>query len=88
MTPPLTAEQLLLMADKFCETHRVQVRDFSALVAAAAVPGARIDGIPVHADAAAAGDALSSALKRLEPLNNLNREFGLVCQGIYQRLTV
>ena len=40
MTQPLTPEQLLLIADEFCAAHRVQVRDFAALVAAASVPGA------------------------------------------------
>lgn len=88
MTPPLSPEQLLLIADKFCEIHRVQIRDFSALVAAAAVPGARIDGIRVHADAIKAGEALAAAVTRLEPLNNLNKEFGTVCQRIYHRMTL
>lgn len=86
MTPPLTPEQLLLIADKFCETNRVQIQDFSALVAASAVPGARLDGIPVHADPAAAGAALALAITRLQPLSNLNKEFGEACRGIYHRM--
>lgn len=88
MTPSLTPEQLLLIADEFCATHRVQIRNFSALVAAAAVPGARIDGIPVHADSNAAGEALARAVNRLEPLSDLNREFGAACRAIYHRFTL
>lgn len=86
MTPPLTPEQLLLIADKFCETNRVQIEDFSALVAAAATPGARLDGIPVHADPTAAGASLARAITRLQPLSNLNEEFGEACEAIYYRM--
>ncbi|RSZ61924.1 TetR family transcriptional regulator [Corynebacterium hylobatis] len=86
MTPPLAAEQLLLIADQFCRTHQVQIRDFSGLVAAAAVPGARIDGVPVHGDPYAAGEALAVAVTRLEPLSKLNKEFGAACRDIYHRL--
>ncbi|QGU03307.1 TetR family transcriptional regulator [Corynebacterium comes] len=88
MTPSLTPEQLLLIADEFCATHRVQIRDFGALVAAAAVPGARIDGIPVHATSHAAGEALARMVDRLEPLSDLNREFGAVCRAVYHRFTL
>lgn len=86
MIPSLTPEQLLLIADQFCDAHRVTVRDFGALVASAAVAGARIDGIPVHAHPAAAGDALADTIARLEPLSDFNREFGDVCRAVYQRL--
>lgn len=85
MTPSLTPEQILLLADKFCEAHKVRIHDYSALVAAAAVPGARIDGIPIHAHPLAAGEALAQAVVRLEPLSELNREFGAVCRGVYHR---
>lgn len=86
MTPALTPEQLLLIADEFCATHRVQIRDFGALVAAAAVPGARIAGIPVHEGVAASGRALAEAVTRLEPLSDHNREFGEACGRLYQIL--
>lgn len=86
MTPPLTPEQLLLIADQFCKTNQVQIRDFSGLVAAAAAPGARIDGIPVHGDRYAAGEALAVTVARLEPLSKLNKQFGAACREIYHRL--
>lgn len=85
MTPGLTPEQVLLIADEFCDTHRVTVDDFSALVAVAAVPGARIDGVPVHADANAAAGAFSSAVEHLEPLSGRNREFAVACREVYIR---
>lgn len=86
MTPSLTPEQLLLVADEFCVAHRVQVRDFAALVAAASVPGAHLHGIPVHADHATAGEALARAVIRLEPLSGRNREFAAACEAIYVRI--
>ncbi|WP_336884524.1 hypothetical protein [Corynebacterium pilosum] len=42
----LSPEQLLIIADAFCDKHNVQVTSFSALVAAAAVPGARFEASP------------------------------------------
>ncbi|MDO5511496.1 TetR family transcriptional regulator [Corynebacterium sp.] len=86
MTPALTPEQLLLIADQFCATRRVQVRDFGALVAAAAVPGARISGIAVYPGPSAAGLALAEAVARLQPLTDANEEFGAVCREVYLRL--
>lgn len=85
MTRPLTPEQLLLIADEFCDAHRVSVRDFSALVAAAAVSGARIDAVPVHASPSSAADALARTIVALEPLSARNREFAAVCQEVYLR---
>jgi len=86
VTPSLTPEQLLLMADEFCATHRVQIRDFGALVAAAAVPGAHIAGISVYEGTAASGRALAEAVTRLEPLSDHNREFGEACGKLYRIL--
>ena len=88
MNPVITAEQLLLIADEYCAIHRVTVRDFGALVAAASVPGARINGIPVYADRVNAGEALARAVARLEPLSDHNREFGAVCRDIYHRYLI
>ncbi|GAB3692540.1 TetR family transcriptional regulator [Corynebacterium nasicanis] len=83
MTPGLTAEQVLLLADEFCAAHRVQIRDFGALVAAATVPGAQISGIPVHAGTQAAGRAFAEAVIALEPLSDRNRDFAAVCRKVY-----
>lgn len=82
----LSPEQLLLIADEFCNSHRVRVINFAALVAAAAVPGAKLEGIPIHADTSAAGEALEEAIIRLEPLSDRNKDFSHVCRQIYRRL--
>lgn len=86
MIPRLTPEQLLLIADEFCAVHGTQVRDFAALVAAAAVPGARISGIPVHDNATAAADSLAAAVSALQPLSDLNELFAAACRAVYVRL--
>ena len=86
MTPSLTPEQLLIVADEFCETRRVQVRDFGALVAAAAVPGAHIAGVPVYAGVPAAARALETTVIQLEPLSECNQEFGRIAREVYQRI--
>lgn len=86
MTSALRAEQLLIIADEFCESQRVQIRDFGALVGAAAVPDARISGIPVHTGVTAAARALEEAVIRLGPLSGRNREFGRVAREVYVRL--
>lgn len=80
---PLSPEQLLLIADEFCGFHRCQVRSFSALVAAAAVPGARLDGVWVHASVSAAAAALQEAVSQLRPLDRHNAEFGALCREVY-----
>lgn len=82
----LTPEQILLIADEFCGSYPVRVRSFSALAAAAAVPGARFYGVPVHASAAAAAEALSQAITTLSPLTGDNEAFARVCAKVYQRL--
>ncbi len=85
MTPPLTSGQLLIIADEFAATHRVTVRSFAALVQVAAVPGARIEGIPVFADVAAARSALEEAVRLTTPLSARNDLFALVCGDVYTR---
>ncbi|GAB2516822.1 hypothetical protein CATRI_00035 [Corynebacterium atrinae] len=80
---PLSPEQLLLVADEFCEFHRCQVRSFSALVAAAVVPGARLDGVWVHASVPTAAAALEETVVQLQPLDRHNTEFGALCREVY-----
>lgn len=82
----LSTEQLLSIADEFCEAYPARIRSFSAIAAAAAVPGARVHGIPVHDTPQAAATALNFALTRLEPLSAHNSEFAKVCATVYQRL--
>lgn len=87
MIPRLSPEQLLLIADEFCAAHGTRVRDFGALVAAAAVPGARISGIPVHDNVRAAADALATTVTALRPLSDRNEPFAAACRAVYLRLT-
>ena len=42
-----SGEQLLAVADEYCAFHSCHVRSFAALAASAAVPGARLHGVPV-----------------------------------------
>ncbi|AWB83085.1 TetR family transcriptional regulator [Corynebacterium liangguodongii] len=79
----LSPEQLLAIADEFCAPRGARVRSFSALCAAAAVPGARVHGVPVFDSATAAGEALAEAIVALEPLNGGNRAFGEVARRVY-----
>lgn len=85
MTPPLTPGQLLIIADEFARTHRVTVRSFAALAQAAAVSGARIEGIPVFVDVAEARAALEEAVRLAKPLSAHNDLFALVCGDVYLR---
>ncbi|WP_018298142.1 hypothetical protein [Corynebacterium lubricantis] len=81
----LTPEQLLIVADEFCAHTHVTVRDFSALAAIAAVPGARFHGIAVHTSVESAARHLEAAVRSLEPLSARNDEFALAAVQIYRR---
>lgn len=83
---PLTPDQMLAVADQFCERFPVRVRDYSALAAAAAVPGARFRGVAVHDSPVRAAEALRDTVERLEPLTSGNDEFAQVCALLYRRL--
>lgn len=84
----LSTEQLLSIADEFCESYPARIRSFGAIAAAAAVPGARVHGIPVYDSPAVAAAGLSEAVIRLEPLTAHNVDFARVCSAVYQRLAV
>lgn len=81
----LSPEQLLIIGDAFCDKHNVQVASFSALAAAAAVPGARFNGIALYTSPSAASSALAETLRRLTPLSSLNDEFAVVASEVYLR---
>lgn len=85
MTRALSAEQLLAVADEFCPAYKVQVRSFAALVACAAVPGARLHGVPVCGSAREAGGLLADAIRRLRPLSDANDAFADVAREVYLR---
>ncbi|MHA2787550.1 TetR family transcriptional regulator [Corynebacterium sp. S7] len=81
----LSSEQLLIVADEFCAHARVAVRDFSALAAIAAIPGASFHGIAVHASVEAAARSLEAAIRKLHPLTSRNDEFATATGEIYRR---
>ena len=54
-----SGEQLLAVADEYCAFHGCHVRSFAALAASAAVPGARLHGVPVFDSVEAAAAALA-----------------------------
>lgn len=80
-----TPEQLLAVADEFCPMYKVRVRSFSALAACAAVPGARVHGVPVFDAADPAARALADAVARMEPLTGANPSFAGVAAEVYRR---
>ena len=81
----MSAEQLLAVADEYCEVTGARVRSFSALVACAAVPGARVHGVPVFDTVGRAAEALAAAVRRMEPLTAGNSGFALVAAEVYRR---
>lgn len=81
----LSPEQLLAIADEFCPAARVRVRSFGALVAAAAVPGARVHGVPVFDSPGAAADELARTIAALAPLTGANDAFAEVAARVYAR---
>lgn len=82
---PLSPEQLLIIADECCAKWSTTVRSYSAICAAAAIPGARLEGIPIFDSPAAAATALARGIERLEPLNGFNAEFAATAGEIYRR---
>lgn len=81
----MTAEQLLLIAREFCARRNVVIVDFSALVAAAAVVNAKIDGIAVHGTAAEQVRALEKVIVALRPLSDGNEKFAQLCSAVLTR---
>ena len=81
----LSPEQLLAVADEYCSFHGCHLRSFGFLAACAAVPGARLHGVPVFDSVSAAASALSSAIVALEPLSAGNAGFAEVAGEVYRR---
>ena len=80
-----SGEQLLAVADEYCAFHGCHVRSFAALAASAAVPGARLHGVPVFDSVDAAAAALSEAVVALEPLSDSNEGFADVVAEVFRR---
>ncbi|UIZ92159.1 TetR family transcriptional regulator [Corynebacterium sp. CNCTC7651] len=85
MTRALSAEQLLAIADEFCAATKARVRSFPALAACAAIPGARIHGVPACGSEREAGLLLYDAILNLKPLTSHNAEFGAAAREVYWR---
>lgn len=83
--PELASHQLLELADRFCERYQLQVKDLTALVACAAVPTARIDGVALYSDPHAAARALARIIQATAPLSAANAEFGAFAAEVYAR---
>ena len=82
---PLSPEQLLIIADECCAKWGTTVRSYSSLCAAAAIPGAKLDGLPVFDSPTAAAAALARGIERLEPLAGFNAPFADAVSKIYPR---
>ena len=80
-----SAEQLLAVADEYCAFHGCHVRSFAALAASAAVPGARLHGVPVFDSVEAAAAALAETIRALQPLSGSNAGFADVAAEVYRR---
>ena len=81
----LSAEQLLAIADEYCSFHGCHIRSFEFLAAAAAVPGAKVHGVPVFDSVSAAAAALADAISSLAPLSDGNDGFAEVAAEVYRR---
>ncbi|WKD56599.1 hypothetical protein CAPI_00045 [Corynebacterium capitovis DSM 44611] len=77
-------EQLLAVADEVCAQYQVRVRSFSALAACAAVPGARIHGVPVFDSVEDAAAALARTVAALRPLSGANQALAAVAEDVFR----
>ena len=82
-----TGEQLLAIADEFCPIYKGQIRSFAAIAACAAIPGARLHGVPVCQSPQEGAFLLADAIRNLSPLTSHNHEFAATAQEIYFRWT-
>lgn len=84
-----SGEQLLAVADEYCAFHGCHVRSFAALAASAAVPGARLHGVPVFDSVEVAAAALAETIRALQPLSGAGTEpnagFADVAGEVYRR---
>lgn len=81
----MTPENLLTIADTFCEIMRVRIRDFGALAAASSVVDARFHGARVYDSHIDAARGLEKAIIALKPLTGENEAFGKVAAQVYLR---
>ena len=81
----MSPEQLLAIADEFCPAYKVRVRSFAMLAACAAVPGARIHGVPVCQSPQEGAMLLFDAISNLSPLTGHNAAFASIARDVYLR---
>ena len=74
----LTPEQLLIIAEEFCERFHTRIRSHAALVAIAAIPRATLSGIRIFNTEDAALTSMADTIRRLEPLQGYNTVFAEV----------
>lgn len=83
----MRSEQLLIVAQRFCEASRVRIINYSALVAAAAAAHARIDGIAVHDNPQQEAASMYAVLMKVGALSDHNKEFAQICAQIHLTVT-
>ena len=76
-------DELVTVADRVCARTGAVIIDYSALAAAAAVPGARINGVPVHSNPRAAAEAMAAVIETLAPLDTANKCLSVVAARVY-----
>lgn len=82
----LSPEQVLLIADEFCEQYRVNVIDFAAIFAATSITGGQIAGVTLFQNVNSARQGLERTIIALTPLSDRNREFATVVGEVFRRL--
>ena len=82
----MTPEQLLLVAREFCAQHKVTVTNFGALVAAASLSTAKMEGIAIHGNRVQAARAMRDLLVAYSALNAHNDAFATVCARVYMEI--
>lgn len=79
----MSAEQLYLLAQKFCARFQLRIINYSALVAAAAASSARLEGIAIHGNEQQAAKAMAEVLEKVPALNAGNQTFAQYCARVY-----
>ncbi|WP_303093435.1 TetR family transcriptional regulator [Corynebacterium sp.] len=82
--PHFSPHQLLHIADVFCTDYHVDVVDYAALCACAAVTSASIAGVRVHKTSHAAEESLKKSIMKLQPLSGKNDSFALFAASVYR----
>ncbi|MDO5098607.1 MAG: TetR family transcriptional regulator [Corynebacterium sp.] len=85
-TPPptLTPEQVLIIADIFCEEHKLTVSNFGALYAIAAITQAAFQGVRVFESATQVAAAIEHTTRLLKPLSSKNSDFAQAVAAVYK----